>query len=75
MAMEALSSEFSERIKEDKKKRDSICPVHIEIEDEVVYFVTSPICEKVQDNISKIVVPETRYAISKSEIRNLLGSI
>ena len=75
MAMETLSSEFSEKIKEDKKKRDSICPVHIEIEDEVVYFFTIPICSKVHDYVSKLLVPETRYAISKSEIRNLLGSI
>lgn len=62
MAIDNIPNHLIEKMNKDKLIKDNIIPISIEIDDEVVYFMTS-------DN------PNKKYSLTKNQIRNIFGSL
>jgi hypothetical protein len=62
MAIDSIPNHLIEKVNKEKLIKDNITPVSIEIDDEVVYFMTS-------DN------PNKKYSLTKNQIRNIFGSL
>lgn len=62
MAIDAIPNNLIEKANREKLIKDNITPVSIEIDDEVIYFMTS-------DN------PNKKYSLTKNQIRNIFGSL
>lgn len=62
MAIDAIPNNLIEKANREKLIKDNITPVSIEIDDEVIYFITS-------DN------PNKKYSLTKNQIRNIFGSL
>lgn len=62
MAIDSIPNHLIEKINKEKLIKDNITPISIEIDDEVVYFMTS-------DN------PNKKYSLTKNQIRNIFGSL
>ena len=62
MAIDNIPNHLIEKMNKDKLIKDNITPISIEIDDEVVYFMTS-------DN------PNKKYSLTKNQIRNIFGSL
>lgn len=62
MAIDAIPNNLIEKANREKMIKDNITPISIEIDDEVVYFMTS-------DN------PNKKYSLTKNQIRNIFGSL
>nr|DAK52835.1 MAG TPA: hypothetical protein [Caudoviricetes sp.] len=62
MAIDNIPNHLIEKLNREKLIKDNITPVSIEIDDEVVYFMTS-------DN------PNKKYSLTKNQIRNIFGSL
>lgn len=62
MAIDNIPNHLIEKMNKEKFIKDNITPVSIEIDDEVVYFMTS-------DN------PNKKYSLTKNQIRNIFGSL
>lgn len=62
MAIDNIPNHLMEKLNREKLIKDNITPVSIEIDDEVVYFMTS-------DN------PNKKYSLTKNQIRNIFGSL
>ena len=62
MAIDSIPNHLIEKLNREKLIKDNITPVSIEIDDEVVYFMTS-------DN------PNKKYSLTKNQIRNIFGSL
>jgi hypothetical protein len=62
MAIDAIPNNLIEKANREKMIKDNITPVSIEIDDEVIYFMTS-------DN------PNKKYSLTKNQIRNIFGSL
>lgn len=62
MAIDNIPNHLIEKLNKEKFIKDNITPISIEIDDEVVYFMTS-------DN------PNKKYSLTKNQIRNIFGSL
>lgn len=62
MAIDTIPNHLIEKVNKEKLIKDNITPISIEIDDEVVYFMTS-------DN------PNKKYSLTKNQIRNIFGSL
>ena len=62
MAIDSIPNHLIEKVNKEKLIKDNITPLSIEIDDEVVYFMTS-------DN------PNKKYSLTKNQIRNIFGSL
>lgn len=62
MAIDNIPNHLIEKLNKEKLIKDNITPISIEINDEVVYFMTS-------DN------PNKKYSLTKNQIRNIFGSL
>lgn len=62
MAIDSIPNHLIEKVNKEKLIKDNITPISIEIDDEVVYFITS-------DN------PNKKYSLTKNQIRNIFGSL
>nr|DAQ75060.1 MAG TPA: hypothetical protein [Caudoviricetes sp.]DAW33806.1 MAG TPA: hypothetical protein [Caudoviricetes sp.] len=62
MAIDSIPNHLIEKVNKEKLIKDNITPISIEIDDEVVYFMTS-------DN------PNKKYSLTKNQIRNIFGSL
>lgn len=62
MAIDSIPNHLMEKVNKEKLIKDNITPISIEIDDEVVYFMTS-------DN------PNKKYSLTKNQIRNIFGSL
>lgn len=62
MAIDAIPNNLIEKANREKLIKDNITPISIEIDDEVIYFMTS-------DN------PNKKYSLTKNQIRNIFGSL
>jgi hypothetical protein len=62
MAIDNIPNHLIEKLNREKLIKDNITPISIEIDDEVVYFMTS-------DN------PNKKYSLTKNQIRNIFGSL
>ncbi len=62
MAIDNIPNHLMEKVNKEKLIKDNITPISIEIDDEVVYFMTS-------DN------PNKKYSLTKNQIRNIFGSL
>lgn len=62
MAIDSIPNHLIEKLNKEKLIKDNITPISIEIDDEVVYFMTS-------DN------PNKKYSLTKNQIRNIFGSL
>lgn len=62
MAIDNIPNHLIEKLNKEKLIKDNITPISIEIDDEVVYFMTS-------DN------PNKKYSLTKNQIRNIFGSL
>ena len=62
MAIDAIPNNLIEKANREKFIKDNITPISIEIDDEVIYFMTS-------DN------PNKKYSLTKNQIRNIFGSL
>jgi hypothetical protein len=62
MAIDNIPNHLMEKLNREKLIKDNITPISIEIDDEVVYFMTS-------DN------PNKKYSLTKNQIRNIFGSL
>lgn len=62
MAIDNIPNHLMEKLNKEKLIKDNITPISIEIDDEVVYFMTS-------DN------PNKKYSLTKNQIRNIFGSL
>lgn len=62
MSIDNIPNHLIEKMNKEKLIKDNITPISIEIDDEVVYFMTS-------DN------PNKKYSLTKNQIRNIFGSL
>lgn len=62
MAIDSIPNHLIEKVNKEKLIKDNITPISIEIDDEVVYFMTS-------DN------PNKKYSLTKNQIMNIFGSL
>lgn len=62
MAIDSIPNHLIEKVNKEKLIKDNITPISIEIDDDVVYFMTS-------DN------PNKKYSLTKNQIRNIFGSL
>ena len=62
MAIDNIPNHLIEKLNREKLIKDNITPISIEIDDEVVYFMTS-------DN------PNKKYSLTKNQIRNIFSSL
>ena len=62
MAIDNIPNHLIEKLNREKLIKDNITPISIEIDDEVVYFMTA-------DN------PNKKYSLTKNQIRNIFGSL
>lgn len=62
MAIENISDKIKEEIIKNKKIADSLTPLSIEIDKDVIYFINP-------DH------PNKKYSISKSQIRDIFSSL
>ena len=62
MAIDNIPNHLIEKLNKEKLIKDNITPISIDIDDEVVYFMTS-------DN------PNKKYSLTKNQIRNIFGSL
>ena len=62
MAIDSIPNHLIEKVNKEKLIKDNITPISIEVDDEVVYFMTS-------DN------PNKKYSLTKNQIRNIFGSL
>lgn len=62
MAIDSIPNHLIEKVNKEKLIKNNITPISIEIDDEVVYFMTS-------DN------PNKKYSLTKNQIRNIFGSL
>ena len=78
MAIESLPEEAANKIEEDRKRKESMVPAHITVEDDnVIITVEKWQTEKMvgPDTAKLIEHPEISLVFSKTEIRDMISNL
>ena len=78
MAIESLPEEVANKIEEDRKRKESMVPAHITVEDDnVIVTVERYLTTKiVEPGIAELIEhPEKSLVFSKTEIRDMIANL
>lgn len=62
MAVEYVPSKLVDKMNKEKRTKDNIIPLSVEIDDNVVYFISSE-------------HPNKRFSLTKAQIRDIFASL